>query len=55
VVGALSDYFGQEPQSLLWAIFIVSVPMLLLSALLYGLTNKIYLQTIKAIKILEQD
>ena len=55
VVGALSDYFGQEPQSLLWAILIVSVPMLLLSALLYGLTNKIYLQTIKAIKILEQD
>jgi hypothetical protein len=55
LVGALSDYFGQEPQSLLWAILIISVPMLLFSVLLYGLTNKIYLQTIKAIRILEQD
>lgn len=55
VVGALSDYFGQEPQGLLWAILIVSVPMLLFSALLYGLTNKLYLQTIKAVQIQEQD
>jgi len=55
VVGAISDYSGEEPQSLLWAILIVSVPMLLFSALLYGLTNKIYLETIKAIRILEQD
>jgi MFS-type transporter involved in bile tolerance (Atg22 family) len=55
VVGALSDYFGQEPQGLLWAILIVSVPMLLFSALLYGLTNKLYLQTIKAVQVQEQD
>jgi MFS family permease len=55
LVGAFSDYSGEEPQSLLWAILIVSVPMLLFSALLYGLTNKIYLETINAIRILEQD
>lgn len=55
MVGALSDHFGQEPESLLWSIFIVSVPMLLFSTLLYGVTNKLFLRTVKAVRILEQD
>lgn len=55
IVGSLSDYLGEDPKSLLWAILIVSVPMLLFSAILYSATNKMYLQTIKAIQILERD
>jgi MFS family permease len=55
IVGSLSDYLGEDPKSLLWAILIVSVPMLLFSAILYSATNKIYLRTIKAVQILEQD
>jgi MFS family permease len=42
VVGLISDQFGAEPRGLLWAMLLVVVPALILSALSISLTNKQY-------------
>ncbi len=41
-VGLISDQFGAEPRGLLWAILLVAVPALVMSALSISLTNKQY-------------
>lgn len=42
IVGLISDQFGAEPRGLLWAILLVVVPALALSALSIALTNRHY-------------
>jgi MFS family permease len=42
VVGLISDQFGAEPRGLLWAMLLVVVPALILSALSISFTNKQY-------------
>ena len=53
LVGLMSDHFGQNPRDLMWAIIIVSVPALIMSFILYSLTNKSFLQTVQTLKSLE--
>lgn len=53
-VGMMSDLMGADGSGLLPAILIVAIPALLLSSLLYGLTNKSFLRTVNAMKQNEQ-
>ncbi len=50
-VGLISDQFAGEPRGLLWAILIVLVPALILSALFIGLTNRQYQVTAERLAI----
>ena len=53
-VGMMSDLMGSDGSGLLPAILIVAIPALLISSLIYGLTNKSFLHTVNTIKENEQ-
>ena len=53
MVGALSDLFIEVPQGLLLATMIVAIPAILLSAVLYGLTNQSFLRTVETMRNLQ--
>ncbi|MEY4670231.1 MAG: hypothetical protein RLZZ415_110 [Pseudomonadota bacterium] len=48
LVGMISDQFGPAPQGLLWATMLVAIPALVLSILIFGLTNQSFLRTVAA-------
>lgn len=54
LVGLLSDHFSGEPQGLLWATVIVAIPALYFSILAFGLTNRSFLRTVRAMAKAEQ-
>lgn len=53
MVGALSDLFIEVPQGLLLATMIVAIPAILLSAVLYGLTNQSFVRTVETMRNLQ--
>lgn len=53
-VGMLSDQFAGEPHGLPKAMMLVALPALLFSILAFGLTNRSYLRTVRAISLLER-
>lgn len=53
LVGLLSDHFAQAPQGLLWATIIVAIPALYFSIFAFGLTNRSYLRTVRAMAKVE--
>lgn len=53
-VGMLSDQFAGDPQGLPKAMMLVALPALLFSIIAFGVTNRSYLRTVKAIAAIER-
>lgn len=55
LVGMISDLFGTAPQGLLWATMLVAIPALLLSIFVFGLTNRSFLRTVRAMALVDRE
>lgn len=55
LVGMISDWFGSAPKGLLWATLLVEVPALLFSIFIFGLTNRSFLRTVKAMALVDRE
>lgn len=55
LVGLISDLFGVAPQGLLWATMLVAIPALLFSIFVFGLTNRSFLRTVRAMALVDRE
>lgn len=55
LVGVISDFFGPEPQGLIWATMLVAIPALLFSIIVFGLTNRSFLRTVEAMAKVDRE